>query len=235
MKKRVLQAVAVCSVAFILVVLFFQLHLVRDWAEDSALLWNSEEAYLFVGWPRSGYHFTGFQFLLELVPAYFGVNHTVDDKRFSTIVIRITRSDVERYVVDDLYGAGFRAYIPYGNTIYGYNKGATLWKWVGDHFRQATPEEQPAIPIDEQALLSHKDFTNVDGWSARHSITIWPPQSEIKVADETLKFLVKLSSSGEELSLDMQRGGSSPQMILHVERKLHLVSKSEYNRIFSQR
>jgi hypothetical protein len=234
MKKRTMQVVATCLALLAIAACFFQFHLTRDWAEGSVLLWNSEEAYLFVGWPRSGYHFTGFQLLVELIPAYFGVNHTVDDKRFSIIVIRITRSNVERYVLDDSSGSGFQAYIPYGKTIYAYYRGAALWKWAGDHFEQASPEERQSVPIDEKTLLPQKDFTNVDGWSARHSFTGWPPQSEIELAGQPVTLLVKLSSSGDEVSLDLHRQGSTAQRLLHVERKLHLVSKSEYDRTFKQ-
>jgi hypothetical protein len=229
-----IQVVAISCVAVTIIVFFFQLHLVRDWAEDSALLWNSEEAYLFVGWPRSGYHFTCFEYLLAYVPGYFGVPRTYDDNRLSTIVIRITRSSAERYVVDDLDGVGFRAYIPHSKVIYAYNGGAALWKWVGTDFEQASPEEQQGVPLNEIALLSSKDFTSVDGWSARHSLTSWPPQLEIELGGEPVTLLVKLASSGDELSLDLQHRGGAPQRILHVERKLHLVSKSEYDRIFKK-
>jgi hypothetical protein len=71
-KKRSVLVVAVCLLLLVLMSAFFELHLVADSAQDGVMLWNSEEAYLFIGWGRSGYHLTGFEYLFSYVPAYFG-------------------------------------------------------------------------------------------------------------------------------------------------------------------
>jgi hypothetical protein len=231
-KKRTVLVVAACLLLFVLMSLFFELHLLGDSAQDGVLLWNSEEAYLFFGWGRGGYHFTGFEYLLSHIPAYFGVPRTVDDNRLSMVVFRITPTAVERYVTEPyrMY-RGFLAYIPRDKTIYAYDGGAMLWKWAGTHFETAYPEK---IVLDEKLLSEKKDYTNVSGWSARHSLTTWPSKSEIELQGKPVIFLMTLKNSGKEVLLDVQLPGAPPRRILHTMSGLHLVSKSEYDRTFAE-
>jgi hypothetical protein len=233
--KRTIQALALSLVGLLIIALFFQLHLVRDSAEDGVLLWNSQEAYLFVGWGRSGYHLSCFEYLLAYVPAYFGVPRTVDDNRLSMIVVRITPTSIEQHVAEPykMY-RGFLAYVPRGNTIYAYDGSATLWKWTGTHFETATLDEQRELALDEKTLASKTDYTNVNGWSARHSFTARPAKSEIELQGKPLIFFTKVKDSGSEVSLDLQLPGRAPQMMLWTRNAWHLVSKSEYDRIFKQ-
>ncbi|HZR31250.1 MAG TPA: hypothetical protein VFA76_05285 [Terriglobales bacterium] len=78
--------------------LFHEFHGVGDSVTGGTLLWNSQEAYLFVGWGRAGYHFTGFEYVWSHIPAYFGVPRTVDDNCLSTIVVRIAPDGIQRVV-----------------------------------------------------------------------------------------------------------------------------------------
>ena len=234
-KKRSVLVVAACLLLLVLMSAFFELHLVADSAQDGVLLWNSEEAYLFVGWGRSGYHLTGFEYLFSYVPAYFGIPRTVDDNRLSMVVFRITPTGIERYVTEpyQMY-RGFLAYIPRDKTIYAYDGGAMLWKWAGTHFETAYPEEQQKIVLDEKLLSAKKDYTNVSGWSVRHSLTTWPSKSEIELQGKPLTFFMTSKNSGDEVLLDVQLPGATPQRILHTKSGLHLVSKSEYSRTFAE-
>jgi hypothetical protein len=207
-KKRTLQVVAACFLLLVLLSVFFELHLVRDSAQDGVLLWNSEEAYLFVGWPRSGYHLSCFQYFLAYIPAYFGIPRTYDDNRFSTIAIRITPTGVERYVTEPYQTyRGFLAYIPSEKTIYAYDGGAILWKWAGTHFESAYPEN---FVLDEKLLSEKKDYTNVSGWSVRHSLTTWPSKSEIELQGKPVIFFMTSKNSGKEVLLNVQLPGATP-------------------------
>jgi hypothetical protein len=235
-KKRVIQAAALCLIALLILFFFWELHLVGDSAVNGVLLWNSEQAYLFVGWGRSGYHLTGFEYLLAYIPAFFRVPRTVDDNRFSTIVARITPTGVEKYVTErNQEDRGFLAYFPFGNTIYAYDGGAALWKWAGTHFEKLSPEEQQEVDVDEKVLSSKEDYTNVNGWSLRHSSTGWPPEFEVQLQGKPVTFFPKSRHSGEESSIDIRLSDGSTQKMLHVKRSFHLVSKSEYDRIFPKR
>ena len=231
--KKIIQVVALCLVVLALMVsLFFDLHLTDD-AAGGKMLWNSQEAYLFVALSRDGYHLTPFHYLLASVPAYLGVPRTRDDTRSFTIVFRITPTGVEEHVAPDI---GFRAYIPRGETIYAWD-GGPLWKWAGTQFERASPEEQQTIILDENILFSKKDYVNVDGWSMRHSLRGWPSKSEIELAGKPVIFLSKANdrpTTKEEIALEVQLPGGTPQTILHAMSWPHLVSKPEYDRTFKK-
>src|SRR5690349_7090608 len=214
----------------------FEVHVVGDSAQDGVLLWDSEEAYLFIAWGRSGYHFTGFEYLFSYVPAYFGVPRTVDDNRLSMVVFRITPTATERYVAEpyQMYH-GFLGYVPRGSTIYAYDGGAMLWKWAGTRFETVTPQEQRTLALDEKAYASKQDYTNVDGWSSRHSLATWAPKSEIELQGKPVTFFTKVKDSGSEVSVELQLSGRTPQRILRTRSAWHLVSKSEYDRTFAER
>ena len=231
-KKTTVLLVTACLFMFVLMSVFFEFHLVRDSAQDGVLLWNSEEAYLFIGWGRSGYHLTGFEYLFSHIPGYFGIPRTVDDNRLSMVVFRITPTEVERYVSEPYHMyRGFLAYIPRDKTIYAYDGGAMLWKWAGTHFETAYPEK---IVLDEKLLSEKKDYTNVSGWSVRHSLTTWPSKSEIELQGKPVNFLMTSKKSSKDVLLDVQLPGATPQRILHANSGLHLVSKSEYDRTFAE-
>jgi hypothetical protein len=227
-----MQAAALCLILLVILFLFWQLHLVGDSAVNGVLLWNSDEAYMFVGWGRSGYHLTTFEYILSYIPASFGVLRTVDDNRLSTIVARITPTAIERYVTErNQEDRGFLAYFPRGNSIYAYDGGAALWKWAGTHFEKLSPEEQQKVDIDEKALSSEEDYTNVNGWSLRHS-PVWPPEFKIQLQGTPVTFLTKSKNSGDELSIQLRLPSGASQTILHVKRRFHFVSKSDYDRAF---
>jgi hypothetical protein len=235
-KKRVTQAAALCLIVLVILFFFWQIHLVGDDAVNGVLLWNSEEAYLFVGWGRSGYHLTGFEYLLAYIPAFFRIPRTVDDNHFSTIVVRITPPGVESYVTErNQEDSPFLSYLPRGNTIYAYDGGAALWKWAEAHFEKLSPEEQQKVDVDEKALSSKEDYTNVIGWSLRHSPTGWPPEFEIQLQGKPVTFLTKSEHSGEELSIELRLADGSSQRILLVKHPFHFVSKSEYDRTMKRR
>jgi hypothetical protein len=232
--KRIIQVFALLLALFAVMLVFFQFHVVGDSARDGVLLWNSEEAYLFFGWGRSGYHFTGFEYLFSYIPAYFGVNRTVDDNRLSMLVFRVTPTGVERYVTEpyQMY-RGFLAYIPRGETIYAYDGGG-VWKWAGTHFETVLLSEQQRIGLDENMFSSKEDYTNVNGWSSRHSMPGWPPKFEIALHGKPVAFFVTSDDLGKEVSVALQLPGQAPKHILHTRSELHLVSNSEYERIFSR-
>jgi hypothetical protein len=228
--KRIKLIVAFSTAVVVFAGFYWKLYIVGDSAQDDVLLWNQDQAYLFIGWGRSGYHFTGFEYLFAHIPAYFGIPRTVDDNRLSIIVFRITPTAIERYVAEpyQMY-RGFLGYFPRGDTIYAYDGGATLWKWAGARFETVTPEEQRGLALE---LSSQGDYTNVDGWSSRHSLTARPTKSEIEVQGKPVALFTKVKDSGREVTVEVRLAGGKLQRILQTTRAWHLVSKSEYEEIF---
>ncbi len=236
-RKTVIQLAA--FLLFIYATCFLRLHLVRDGVENSVLLWNSDEAYLFVNWSRAGYHFTCLEYLVGYIPAFFGANHTYDDTRTSIIVIRITPDGTNRYVVERPYvyddgdhgDRGFHAYFPVGQTIYAFD-GSDPWKWAGTHFERVKPEEPVRVTASNQA--SQQDFQNLNGWSARREISSWQLQSSIELDNKPIAFSMKRDHSGDDLSLKLQLPNAAPQPLLHVNKNLHLVRTTTYKSMFEK-
>lgn len=224
-------AAACCFIVFVVVIFFYPLYFIDDWV-GGQLLWNSHEAYLFAGWSGMGDHYTPVGFLFAVIPAYFGASRPPNDARISTYVLRITPTSIERYVVPDIT---FRSYIPKDSTVYAWD-GGPLWKWVGNHFERATPdEEQKVIEIPKVTILSAgKDFSDPHGWSVRNSVTGWPAKSEIELNGKPVVFFMTLQDLNREVSLDVQLPGGARERILHAKSRLHLVSRSEYKSKFQK-
>jgi hypothetical protein len=228
-KKSITQIVIVCIVALVALAFFFPLHFIDDWT-DAVLLWNSHEAYLFAGLTRHGYHLTAFQSVLALIPGLFGASRPADDDRSFTLVFHITPTGIKEYVIPDQV---FQAYIPTDNTVYAWD-GGPLWKWVENHFERASQEEQERIVGNAQQtmLSSGKDFSDSNGWSARHSLTSWRTESQIMLGGTPIQFFMKLADSNNDVSLDAQLPGHAPERLLHARSKLHFVSGDEYAHTF---
>jgi hypothetical protein len=210
--------------------LFYPVYFLDDWV-GGTLLWKSNEAFLFSGWSGSGNHYTPFTLLVAYIPAYFGAIAPPDNLANSTTVFRITPESLKKYVIR---GAGFRAYIPSGDTVYAWN-GGPLWKWSIDHFERATADEEKKI-IDgpgRTILPEAKDFSDSHGWSARHNLSGWPAKSEIDLNGKSVIFLMTLQNYNRDISVDVQLPGATRQRILHAESQMHVVSRSEYGRLFS--
>lgn len=224
---------------FVYLAFILKFHLVRDEIHNSVMLWNSQEAYIFARWSRAGYHFTCFQYLFGYVPAFFGLNHTYDDLRSSTLVIRITPKGIGRYVVerDTANPKGdpvdFRAYFPVGPTIYAADVRGDLWKWAGADFERVRPEDQREV-INGDAPAQQQDFQNISGWSTRHDVYRWQSRSSIELEDKPILFLLRLGNSGDELSLEVQLPNGAPQNALHVDGHLHLVGQTKYKEMFKR-
>ena len=105
--------------------------------EDSAgwLLWNANEAYLFMSVHPRGYHFTYFEYPFALLRQYFNAPPFPDDERVSVVVIRVTSSAIERHDVDigkgDAHEPDF--YTTFGEGIYANCQGV-LCRWTGSGF-----------------------------------------------------------------------------------------------------
>src|SRR5260370_19175944 len=235
MKKKRIMLAAVLLIALVIASFRWELHLVADDAREDVLLWNSREAYLFVGWGRSGYRFTCAEYLFSHIPAYFGIPRTVDANRLSILVFRITPTAIERYVADPYQmDRGFLAYVPRGNTIYAYHGIAILWTWAGTDFETLTVKEQRKLAIDASLFSSREDYTGVDGWSLRRSLTRLAPEFKIELQGKPVTFFTKQNNSGKELSLELRLPGGTSQKLLHVKHSFHFVSKSEYDYMFKR-
>jgi hypothetical protein len=202
---------------------FLQIYFIGS-SGDGDLLWNAKEAYLFVHGERRGYHVSCLGYVAAGIKTLFGVIDSPDDRNPFTLVIRITPAGTERYEVKGEYDY----FAPFDNILYGVHNDQNLWKWAGTHFEKASIDEQRRLNGIQG--LSKKEFTDVNGWSGRYSVT-----SKIK---EQFPFLLSgapmtvevttLNLADGEVSVDLLRPDHPPETIFRRNGRPRRVSKSEY-------
>jgi hypothetical protein len=226
--KPSLVGAAVFSLALVVIAsVFFQIYYIGS-SGDGDLLWNVKAAYLFVHGERRGYHVSYLGYLAELVKGFFGVLDSPDERNSFTLVIQITPAGIESHEVNGI----FEYYTPADDTIYGARDG-DLWKWTSTRFEKADPEERKKFDGIER--LSRKDFTNVNGWSGRRSITS-KIKEQFPVVLGGIPMTVQvttLSLGAGEVSVDLLRHDLPAEMLFHRSGQPRRVSRTEYQQNFN--
>ena len=229
-----------------------------------AVLWNANEAYLFVGTASLGYSTTLLRLPWIVFKTYviggFAAVELPDDEGASLVVIRVTPSRIERHVVplnrsaNGDPGPSPSMYTPLEDRIYAFcptvighflqngkliandmNDG--LCWWASDHFEKATEDQRRRL--GGISRLTEPDFDNRDGgWSKRQFGTapagIYLP---IRVAD---KFGLSIVSRGKgstdrTVSIDLLRPAKAPERIADFAAREDVISRSEYQHVFQNR
>lgn len=214
---------------------FGKIYAIRDDCGGD-LLWNADEAYLFIGVARRGFRISYLEYpWVMLKESLYGVR-LPDDQRTSVTVVHITASGVEQHVVEMLDERPANTPILYtrlqGN-IYA-NCGGNLCKWTGNKFEAATEQEQRRL--DGTSQLVEKNME--DGWSQR---TFGGAPTDYQLAvdvGQTFKLGVtnKLLDRTRRsiVSVDVVRPERSPEAIWHLDGRSRRVSKSEYEQAFAR-
>jgi hypothetical protein len=215
----------------ILVLASFKMYYIRD---DGGvdIVWNKSEGYLFLSVVRRGYHFRYMEYPMVAMLQYFGSIRLPDDHRSSITVLRVTSSEVQRYVSEDIPPLSF--YTPFDQTIYA-NREGVLWKWAGSRFEQATADEQGKFGGTNR--LSAQGFTDVRGWSSLPRVTSGPPEVEVamEVGGQPLTLLVKRGYNESDISIDRLRPGYAPERIWALDERPRMVSEMDYEHFFEKR
>jgi len=203
--------------------LFFHIYYI-DSSADEDLLWNPNEVYLFMHGEHRGYHVSYLGYSAEIAKSFFGVMDDSDDTKPYTVIIRITRSGVERFEETRI----FDFFTPHGADLYAWNE--NLWKWAGTHFERASSEEEQKFGT--RPSLPKKQFADVDGWSGDS-----PSASKTKLQPPTQVGGVQMTFDirNGELYVDVSGHHHPPQKLYYpyLDGAQH-VSKSEYLRVFGR-
>ena len=206
------------------------------------VIWNADEAYLFIHVTRQGLPVRYLRYPLFVVGEILGVVESVDDDRASVIVIRVTSSSVERHVLkladraDGGPGSDPGEYTPLEGHIYAMCPPLDgLCRWAGDHFERATQEERQRLYGIKS--LTRKDFENdKDGWSRRQfRAGSTDRKFTIKVGDKFELSVNNIGVNGTEngtVSIDLLRPGKAPERIKDFYRRERKVSRTEYQHAF---
>lgn len=229
-----------------------RIYLIR---EDSGgdVLWNSNEAYLFIGVSRRGVHKSYLEYPWMIFKEYVGGVAIPDNEHGSVTVIHVVPSGVEQHIVevaDASPGSGPGEYTPFEGRIYAnYPTLGGLCRWAGDHFERATEEESkrlvsssfPDVKGRSNRVfgLTSGPLDNVGGWSKR-GIGGGPANVFARFATN-VGGQFTLSEKGEPVdhtrytavSIYIQRPGQAPERIWYLDGHPRRVTRAEYERIFA--
>jgi len=119
------------------------------------------------------------------------------------------------------------------DTIYAGHNDSNLWKWTSTHFEKAGIDEQKKLKGVEG--LSKKDFTDMNDWSARYSLTSnIKEEFPITLGGKSMTVQVTTLSLGAgEVSVDLLRHDLPAEMLFHRSGQPRRVSRSEYQQNFN--
>lgn len=228
-----------------LVLLLLLLGLAGDYfvieGAGGTLVWNADEAYLFLDTGHRGYHVPYLAYPIEMLKEYFGVAPLPRSAKFFVVVLKITPDSVQQYVTNS-FGepSPYDLYTPIDGTIYA-NKGGALWKWAGTHFEPASREEEKSL--DGINHLTALDVSSAKGWTKRGGL-LTTGEKEVKVPftlrGQALTLFVRcvpiVGGAGchgdNDVTIDLLGPGSLSRTLWHMEQRPRRVSKAEYLQFF---
>jgi hypothetical protein len=198
---------------------------------DADLVWNADQAYLFIGVTSWGYRLNYLQYVGDLLKERLGGVTSADDARHAVIVFRLTPEAIQRHNAADI---SLDFYTPFENNIYA-NRQGEMWTWAGDHFEKASPEKRAKFESSGRQL--EPTFTNIDGWSKQNSIfggKFGKTDFEVKLGSGPLKVIANSDQSKGQLSIDLLRPGQSPERVWELDGRTRKITEAEYNEIFGK-
>jgi hypothetical protein len=243
--RRIIVALAVVALIVSLLTVL-RVHYVRDELNGS-LLWNAQEAYLFLGVAEFGYTFSYLgllrEWLMELLP--FGASQP-NNKHYYMVVLRVTPDNIARYSIDNFWSGSppsvFGGSIYTGNML---NSRPGPMKWSGTDFESVGLEEQKELQkaIVSGELPATPKYDNVGGWSRRMvggeverksptGYTEEDAKLTIQLDGKPLTFLMNSGFIGRKAYIDLQRPGYAPERIWYLDEKSRRINAATYKRIF---
>ena len=225
------RTIVVVGVLIVLVALASQKTYRIGESADGTLMWNADEAYLFLNVGYRGYRLNYVQTLLEMVREYFGAVRPPDDQSFWVEILRITPKAIEHHTEE---GKSLDLYTPFQGSIYANNQG-TPWRWSGTRFEVPGPQEQKEL--DGIKRLSATDFSNSNGWSKRGGI-LSRSEDEVKynivIGGKPLVLDVKRRSPETSIDVRLLRPDGTADTVWYADLHPRKVRKEEYQPTFKQ-
>jgi hypothetical protein len=148
----------------------------------------------------------------------------------------VTPSVTERYLasVADSAAKIPDFFTPIGEFVYANCQGM-LCKWVGDHFENATTEEQTRMGGINH-LVPDID-TKLDGWSKKGIGSVVGNADFSVEINNDISLFVRQGNVNKSINdsavVELRRAGQTPQALWHVNGEPRRVSKKDYERALS--
>ena len=226
MKRKLVIAAVLVAIALVLSI---EVNFVKDESSSGLVLWNSNEAYFFVGTAALGYRFRIVDYALEPLRQYFHAPTPASDNTTALIIIRVTPAGLEHY--EPRSSLSLSKVTPLSNAIYAHC-GVGPCKWTGTEFQLISESEGKEIGGESQ--LMSDDFSNVNGWSRRR-FWVWPVGHSFQpyAFSLSMKGGTKLTvSGGNPVAIDLQRPGRPVERVWYHKQENRMVSVERYERTF---
>jgi hypothetical protein len=207
------------------------------------LVWNSSDAYVFVGVVESGHTFSYLGYLGEMVREIFPFGASEpEEKHYYEVVLHIAPETIQRYTFDNFQSGNVLAV---GKTISagGFLNETTPMKWSGTNFEPMTPAEENELREEARMTPAGPAYDNIAGWSrrtvggevVRESSTDYSEkdaEATIELGGQPLTFRMNSGFIRHEAYIDLLRPGHAPERIWHLNQNSYRVNKATYKRIF---
>lgn len=201
---------------------------VRDNA-NADILWDTDEAYLFIRTSVTGYRLRRIGYPYEMLREHLGIVRNPDNKRHSLLIFKIRPRMVTKYIAEDVAVSG---YVPVDNAIYMNTEGVPL-KWTGDHL-------EPANRVDSNRLSEVENeykpgFSNVRGWSEDYGILnrgTGEQRFSPKVSSVPVAVTVAVSPGKLDQAIQITLSNGTTDRIWSLDGRPKKITRAEYQDLF---
>jgi hypothetical protein len=231
MKKMTAIAILLALTVIAVALYFAKQHFIREGGGGGAVLWNPDEAYLFMYDCPDGFLMTGPELLAEPIREYFNAPAMPAEGKCFLTVLRVTRSGMERHVQE--FETSIDDFTPLDGAIYAHCPGG-MCKWNGDKFQLITHDEEQRVGGFPH--LSEGEFSNVNGWSERWIRAAFDDQKmdPFKLSITINSSTALLVSGSNPVSVDVKRPNGTTERVWYHKQHTRWVSGATYRRVFDK-
>ncbi len=221
MKKVIITSLLLATV---LLAGVLEVHVVRPAAGLGQLLWDDDEAFLFIEETVDGLRMPYLQYGAAAVPAYLlGFQPSSRDQKSTRTIIRITAQSEEVHVLRMPHGPF--SLRPLGHRVYARVNGVPM-RWSGSRFEPADVNEWA-----ETVRLPSSDFSNVNGWSNRSDVLhrgIGETRYWLRLGGEAVD-VINVNNFFEKFNaIDIQRNGAARKRLWSIDSNIKWVGQEQY-------
>lgn len=197
--------------------------ILRHFGNDAQLVWNDDEALLFIGNHESAWSMSYAEYGLEFLKAFlFRAVRLADVTHRWLTVVRYTDAGTTVFTVENLSGVSL-------TVVDGHIYDGDVRKWTGDRFESTTDAEAERV---HQAWRTYDRHAPGGGWEFMGAV-LRRAESESRfpmtISGKSVDWIVKRTNHSESISLKV--GEATPETVWFADDRVKYVKRSEYDRV----
>lgn len=227
-RKRYLALVAATLTSVAFVGAATEMRIAWAHAAPTHLLWNTNEAYLFIGTRRTGWYGNYLEFAWQAIRNALGASTSIKESRPAVIVLRITRSDVQRHTFDGMMPGPVMVR---DDEIYILSNGPRRWRDGG--FERIDADQERVV---HSSPMQEPNFSGVQGWSRRMNLFHGGEGDVPMTLDgETVTVIAETQySPAVSAGVRLRRAGGDVQALWSVDERARYLSREDYAAFMAQ-